>query len=213
MASTFSARMAELRERVGHGDTEGSVEVDQVYAHYQHEGVEFRHPLGGQAKFLEAPLYDHAERYMQQIAERFLDEGPARPMIDAMEDLSDRVLELSPVEFGDLRDSGHPVVVDDGEVVYDRPPVAHRQSAEELKVKHRLADTGVRLRHRADRSITEHHVDHVPHVKGSRKDAALKRARRNAFRTGTALTKRQRQAQARRGVDPLGEFLAGQDGA
>lgn len=175
--------------------------------------MEFHHPLGGQAKFLEAPFFDHSTRYLETIANRLHDEGVTRPMIDNMEDLSDRVLELSPVEFGDLRDSGHPTVEDNGEIVYDRPPVAHRQSAEELKAKHRLADTGVRLRHRADRSITEHHDDHVPHVKGSRKDAALKRARRNAFRTGTALTKRQRQAQARRGADPLGEFLAGQDGA
>ncbi len=198
MASTFSARMAQLRDRVGHGDLEGSVEVNQVYAHYQHEGVEFRHPLGGQAKFLEAPLYDHAARYMQDIADRMLEEGPQRPMIEAMEDLSDRVLELSPVEFGDLRDSGHPVVLDQGDVIYDRQPVAHRQSKEELAAKAELLETGLRLRRRSDRSITEHHNDFVPHVKGSRKDAALKRARRDALRTGSALTRRQRAAQARR---------------
>lgn len=197
--------MAELRERVGHGDCEGSVEVNQVYAHYQHEGVELNHPRGGGAKFLEGPLYDHTSRYLQTIADRVLDEGVARPMIDAMEHLSDQVLEHSPVEFGDLRDSGHPVVVDGGDVVYDRAPVAHRLSKEELAAKSELTETGLRLHKRSDRSITQHHGDHVPHVKGSRKDAALKRARRDALRTGSALTPYQRKVARNRALRAAAE--------
>lgn len=157
MGGTFGARVTELRERVGTGHTIGHVEVDQAYAQYQHEGVEFRHPLGGQAKFLEAPLMERYRDYLARIGRDVLDEGVVGPMAANMEDLSREVFERSPLEFGDLRDSGHPTVEDDGKTVYDRPPMAHRLSEEELAAKDRLRARGLRLLSREEPSITAHH--------------------------------------------------------
>ena len=37
------------------------------YAHYQHEGLDFRHPQGGQAKFLQQPFEENVERYINNI--------------------------------------------------------------------------------------------------------------------------------------------------
>lgn len=58
--------------------------------------------------------------------------------ISAAEDLSDDVFELAPLEFGDLKASGHPSVTDDGAVVYDRAPNVGRLSEEELRIKGHL---------------------------------------------------------------------------
>ena len=57
-----------------------------------------------------------------------------------MEDLAEDggVASHAPVEFGDLRDSGHPSVTEDGRTVYDREPRQGRLSPEELKAKYRL---------------------------------------------------------------------------
>lgn len=133
MAGDFDERMAELADRVGRGDLVGSVEVDQIYAQYQHEGLDLRHPRGGQAKYLEQPLYDKADRYLQDVADAVLDGRAADAMADAMEDLSGQVQKLAPVDFNNLRQSGHPVVTDDGATVYDRAPIQRRLTEEELK--------------------------------------------------------------------------------
>lgn len=53
------------------------------------------------------------------------------------------VEEHAPVEFGDLRKSGHPKVTKDGATIYDRPPVVGRLSEAELKAKHRTTDLGL----------------------------------------------------------------------
>jgi len=78
---------------------------------------------------------------MQRLADRAITpEGPK--LIDAMRDnmevLSQQVYEQSPVEFGDLRDSGHPVVTQGGVTVYDRAPRARRLSEDELRAKGKL---------------------------------------------------------------------------
>lgn len=137
-AGTFDARMAELSEKVGDGKVRGGVEVDQVYAQYQHEGLDLRHPRGGQAKYLEQPLYGNHRGYLQDIASRVLREGPVRPMSEAMEDLSGQVAEHAPVEFWDLRMSGHPTVARGGAVVYDRPPMQARLTPAQLRAKNQL---------------------------------------------------------------------------
>lgn len=63
-------------------------------------------------------------------------------MKDVAEDLSGKVYDLAPHEFGDLRASGHPSVIDEGAVVYDRAPHVHRLSEEELKAKSHLRALG-----------------------------------------------------------------------
>lgn len=138
--STFSDNLdrlaADLPERM-----KGGVEVNQVYAHYQHEHPEFHHPGGGQAFYLSEPLFAKIDSYMDRLARGLITERGSslrQAMIEDMEDLSREVYNRAPWEFGDLRASGHPTVAEDGELVYDRPPNVHRLSEEELRIKHHL---------------------------------------------------------------------------
>lgn len=119
----------------------GTVEVDQVYAHYQHAHPEFHHPDGGQAFYLQEPLYAKASKYLQNIASKAITSHGVNlrdPMVENMEDLSLEVYTRAPLEFGDLKGSGHPMVSEDGAVVYDRPPMVPRLSESELKIKSHL---------------------------------------------------------------------------
>lgn len=119
----------------------GRVEVDQVYAHYQHEHPEFHHPDGGQAFYLSEPLFAKAERYLRHVADSVVTShgvNARQAMIENMEDLSREVYERAPWEFGDLRASGHPIVEEDGTVVYDREPLCKRLDPEELAIKSHL---------------------------------------------------------------------------
>jgi hypothetical protein len=43
----------------------------------------------------------------------------------------------APVLYSNLRASGHPIVTDDGTVIYGRPPRQHRLTEEELKAIYR----------------------------------------------------------------------------
>jgi hypothetical protein len=135
--------MAELSDDVGHGILRGAVEVDQVYARYQHEGLDLRHPEGGQAKYLEAPLYQHHGTYVQKLADHVLAGDLPDTMARVMEDLSLEVYDKAPLEFGDLKASGHPTVVDNGTMSYDRPPNIHRLTPEELRIKAELRALGL----------------------------------------------------------------------
>lgn len=143
MAGTFGDRVSELSDLVGHGALAGSVVVDQVYARYQHEELQLRHPRGGQAKYLEQPLHDHHRDYLEAIAAQVLVDGPTEAMVDAMEDLSGQVETHAPVEFENLRESGHPIVTSDGETVYDRAPKQRRLTDDELDEQRRFG-----IRHR-----------------------------------------------------------------
>lgn len=46
----------------------GSVHFPEQYAARQHEHVEYNHPLGGEAKFLEKAMTEKAEQIKQQLA-------------------------------------------------------------------------------------------------------------------------------------------------
>src|SRR6266568_3836761 len=139
MSGTFTGRMDLLREQTGRGELlRGSVTVDQVYAHAQHEHLEYHHPRGGSARYLSIPLFERYRRYLRTIADGVLDDGGKRGMADAMEDLSDSLMVHAPVEFWDLRRSGHPVVELGGRTIYDRSPVVHRLTDAELRAKSRL---------------------------------------------------------------------------
>ena len=139
---TFHERIAELRARTGcdEGFLTGEVIVDQVYAHYQHEHLEFRHPRGGIAKYLEVPLMLNFPRYFADVARGYLDDGGHRAMEHSMEDLAENggVAVFAPVEFDDLRRSGHPRVWLGIRMIYDRQPRQHRLTEEELRIKNRL---------------------------------------------------------------------------
>lgn len=149
--SSFFARMDELQAMVGDDHLIGACEVDQVYAHRQHEELTWHHPEGGQAKYLEGPFIGGIEDHMRRLAKTMLDTtGPRAGMAEVAEEMAAAVFEHAPFEFGDLRASGHPFVVDGGHVetveagktditggqtVYDRPPAVPRLSEEELRAK------------------------------------------------------------------------------
>jgi hypothetical protein len=139
MAGTFGRRMDDLKEIVGDGPLEGTVVVDQIYARYQHEGLDLKHPRGGQAKFLSQPLLDNRDGYLTEIAKTVLEDGGKQGMESAVEDLAGEggVETHAPVLWGDLRRSGHPTVRNNGAVVFDRPPAARRLTETELKDKAR----------------------------------------------------------------------------
>lgn len=145
MTGTFAARIDELRHRTGcnEGWLRGSVTVDQVYAHYQHEHLEFRHPRGGRARYLAFPLEQHFRSWLADIARSYLDDGGKDAMRRSMEDLSAQVIHEAPREFNDLRYSGHPVVQLGQRIIYDRPPLVHRLTEAELRIKSRLRYSGL----------------------------------------------------------------------
>jgi cytochrome oxidase assembly protein ShyY1 len=139
MTATFAERIAELRQRTDLGQTlHGSVTVDQVYAHYQHEHLEFRHPRGGHAFYLTRPLMEQYRMVLAEVARDWLGDGGKRAMEHGMERLSDAVEVQAPVEFYDLRRSGHPEVRVGQRLVYDRQPKQRRLTEQELRAKNRL---------------------------------------------------------------------------
>lgn len=112
------------------------------YARYQHEGLDLKHPSGGEAKYLEGPLYQRHRDYLQRLADHTLTGDLTRAMVDNVEALSLQVYDLAPREFHDLRASGHPTVTDAGAVAYDRPPNVHRLTDVELRAKAELRALG-----------------------------------------------------------------------
>lgn len=141
-SATFVAALKELGERVGEGHLIGRVEVDQVYAQFQHEGLDLNHPRGGQAKYLEQPLFAGHRTYLERVAANVLDGDVVAAMASSMESLSAEVFKLAPVEFYDLRASGHPYVVRTGAIEYDRPPTQPRLTSAQLAAKNQLRKTG-----------------------------------------------------------------------
>lgn len=140
-AKEFNARLDMLAAEIGAGRLSGHVEVDQVYAHRQHEDALLRHPRGGGPFYLTRPLLEGTERFMSRLADGLFEpDGLQRAMEENVEDLASRVAIEAPVEFGFLRLSAHPTVVDDGVTTYDRPPIAPRLTHEEIKALNRLRD-------------------------------------------------------------------------
>jgi hypothetical protein len=133
-------RLRQLADHIGVGDLVGHVEVNQVYAHYQHAHPEFKHPRGGQAFYLEDPLYERTGSYMQAVADDMLDldKNLIDSVMDQMRDLVRQVEVRAPVELTNLRRSGHPWVTDKGATVRDQPPLQHRLSEQELKALSKL---------------------------------------------------------------------------
>jgi hypothetical protein len=137
-SGTFSERIAELRRMVGDGARlTGTCTVDQIYAKYQHERTELHHPRGGRAFYLREPLFGNYRDYLSDYARTVLHDGGQPAMKRSMEHLSDQVELTAPVEWNDLRKSGHPTVEQGGRTIYDRAPKAARLTAEELRAKSR----------------------------------------------------------------------------
>lgn len=142
MAGTFEARIDELIDMVGPGSLDGTLVVDQVYAQIQHEALDFKHPRGGGPYYLHTPLYASSDMFFQHLADHLLDGHLVQAMIDNMESLSEAIKLTAPVEFNNLRRSGHPIVTDNGSVVYDRAPEQHRLSDAEIDALKKAHPTG-----------------------------------------------------------------------
>lgn len=104
-----------------------------------YEGLNFRHPRGGEARFLAQPLMDNRGKYLQHYADRVLEDGGEHAMEENVEDLAGDggVAARAPVLYSNLRQSGHPLVTSDGAVIYDRAPEQERLTEAELKAIYR----------------------------------------------------------------------------
>ena len=140
MASTFDRRMQQLDRKVGRGKLVASVVVDQVYAKYQHENMRLKHPRGGKAKFLYEALVEHHGEYLQHTANHVLRGNLQQAHFRNARYLAVEIMNTAPVELGDLRRSGAPRLLDNGQLVDSRPPIQHRLSKAELRAKYRVRD-------------------------------------------------------------------------
>jgi hypothetical protein len=134
---SFAANIDTLATQA-EGSWQGKVEVDQIYAHYQHEHPEFHHPDGGEAFYLQRPLYEDIPEMFSTIARKALTAEGVNlddAIMEAMEHLSLQVFMRAPIEFGDLKASGHPQVWHNGARVKNREPNLHRLSEDELRAK------------------------------------------------------------------------------
>lgn len=138
----FGERVDKLIYEVGDGPLQGRVVVDQIYAQNQHETLAFKHIEGGKARYLADPFFEHANGYVRDLSRHVLDGRLRLAMAEAMENLSRKVFDQAPFEFGDLKASGHPIVTSNGFTIYDRPPYVHRLNAGDLKGKQELRNLG-----------------------------------------------------------------------
>lgn len=70
--STALADSAAIRPE---GDDAVAVTFSGPYAHWIHEGIEFEHPHGGQAKFLESALLEKKDEALAEVASHLLDDA------------------------------------------------------------------------------------------------------------------------------------------
>jgi hypothetical protein len=123
--------------QVGEGNLTGKLVVDQVYAKYQHERTDLRHPRGGGAHYLRDSFQARYANYLRRVAKAFLDGDPEQAMAECMEDLNGAMSAATPVLYNNLRRSGNPQVHSRGRKVYDRKPQQRRLTSAELKLLRR----------------------------------------------------------------------------
>jgi hypothetical protein len=134
----FNKGCQRLLKIVGDKKLEGKVVVDQVYAKFQHESLDLKHPHGGGGKFLTRALFKEHRGIMRGLArDAYQVYGLNSAMIVGMERVVRGVYQNAPHEFNDLRNSGAPSVKDRGRFIYNRPPVVKRLTKSQLRAKDR----------------------------------------------------------------------------
>lgn len=128
----------DLLDRVGDGLLRGRLKDDQVYAQYQHERLDLKHPRGGKARYLADPLMAEHQQYYAHMAENALEpDGLLQAMIDAVQSLNGSMSQQAPVDLNNLRRSGTESVWDNGQLAYRKPAEQKRLSREELNALRR----------------------------------------------------------------------------
>lgn len=128
MSSTFFARMAELKEKVGQGKISSEIKVNQVYARRQHQGIHLNHPAGGQALFLRTALMSTHQSHYRQVAAELFDGNLRALFIRYAERVARESRGRTPVELGNLKNSDSTKVRERGRVIYRRPAERPRLS-------------------------------------------------------------------------------------
>lgn len=133
-----SVGIQQLIERTCGPTVKGTVVVDQVYAQDQHESLDYIHPHGGGAKYLENPLMENTPGRIGEFAERFLNARRStatmwggvvcQPVIKDVE-------EHAPRKQQDLRFSAGLTVREGTGVVLVVPPKVPRLTEPALEVK------------------------------------------------------------------------------
>lgn len=133
----FAEGIRELHEMVGRGALVGKVVVDQVYAKYQHERLDLKHPRGGGPRYLAGPLYSNHHGYLERLAKSVLEGELERTMLDCMESLNGSMSAAAPINHNNLRRSGSPRVTSDGRLIAYRKAQQRRLTEQELRALHR----------------------------------------------------------------------------
>lgn len=142
----FDARMSHLIDSCGVGVLTADVVVDQVYAKYQELRDDLRIHVAGRHHYTRDALFENLDAIMGMFADALVtvDGSDVRGAAERVaEKLAAGVYEMAPLEFGDLKASGHPTATDDGATYYDRPPMVHRLTREELRIKGDLRRLGL----------------------------------------------------------------------
>lgn len=150
MSKTFAEGIDELKRIVGGGVLEGTITVDQVYAHYQDSGFgphgtpafAFDHPRGGEAMYLSGPMRYRRSEVMQRWANNLLRGRIVHETIDILHSFGDDVQMHAPREFEILRNSAALKLFDDGAPVFDLPALIPRLSEAEIKAIRKSSRSG-----------------------------------------------------------------------
>lgn len=143
-----SEGIRDLIERTSGPTISSTVTVDQVYAQDQHETLWYKHPRGGQAKYLEEPMFAGFSKWFQSFANKLLRADSAD---EAWHDgpgtaLQNVVPKFAPVEFGDLRQSAGLQTKVGSSIRHERPPIQPRLTEWELDAKDHMRHLGLGYR-------------------------------------------------------------------
>ena len=120
-----------LIQAIGDGDIVAQLDVDQPYAQNQHQTDGFQHPHGGRAHYLGGPLKDQSSELVRIMADSLITKTGSNiieGMIRVSEKMNGMVEDNAPILDHILRYSGHPSVIDNDKVIYDRPPKEARRT-------------------------------------------------------------------------------------
>lgn len=147
MAKRAVDGIKDLIDRAGGASkVKATVTVNQPYAQDQHETLYYKHPRGGQAKYLETPLMSLHPNWLQEFANRLLRGHVENEWARVGRSLKAQVPKFAPVEFGDLRQSAGLVVKAGGSIVVEEPPAQPRLTEAELDAKDYMRSMGLGYR-------------------------------------------------------------------